>query len=141
MPLAYSSRQTAAGSRRRPPQIRMLSQQSSTSPTWTHFSYVDGATAIEAKDTIESNFNDLRQGPTQSIAVFKKEFDTQVRALEIAGGLPIEPEQLALKFPKKLDQVRHGAILVQLLNGRSAGGAFLTSANDAYVVAKDWRSA
>ena len=32
-------------------------------------------------------------------------------------------------------------MLVQLLNGRSAGGAFPASANDAYVVAKDWRSA
>ncbi len=38
----------------------------------TFFSHVDGATAMEAKDDIESNFNDLRQGPTQSIAVFKK---------------------------------------------------------------------
>ncbi len=38
----------------------------------THFSHDDGATAIEAKNNIESNFNDLRQGPTQSIAVFKK---------------------------------------------------------------------
>ncbi len=56
-----------------------------------HFSHVDGATTIEAKDNIESNFNGLRQGPTQSIAVFKKEFDTQVRALEIAGGQPIDP--------------------------------------------------
>jgi hypothetical protein len=102
---------------------------------------VDGATAIEAKDNIESNFNDLRQGPTQSIAVFKKEFDTQVRALEIAGGQPINPEQLALKFLNKLDQVRHGAMLVQSFNGRSAGGAFPATANDAYVVAKDWRSA
>ena len=32
-------------------------------------------------------------------------------------------------------------MLVQLLNGRSAGGAFPASANDAYVVAKDWISA
>ena len=107
----------------------------------THFSHVDGATAMEAKDNIESNFNDLRQGPTQSIAVFKKEFDTQVRALEVAGGDPISPEQLALEFLKKLDQVRHGAMLVHLLNGRSAGGAFPSTANDAYIVAKDWRSA
>jgi hypothetical protein len=107
----------------------------------THFSHVDGATAIEAKDNIESNFNDLRQGPKQSIAVFKKEFDTQVRALEIEGGQQIDPKQLALKFLKKLDQVRHGAMLIQLLNGRSAGGAFPASANYAYAAAKDWRSA
>jgi hypothetical protein len=32
-------------------------------------------------------------------------------------------------------------MLVQLLNDRSAGGAFPASANDAYEVAKDWRSA
>ena len=63
----------------------------------TNFS-VDGATAIEAKESIESNFNDLRQGPTQNSVVFKKEFDTQVRALENSGGQPIDPEQLALTF-------------------------------------------
>jgi hypothetical protein len=38
---------------------------------------VDGATTIDAKGNIESNFNDMRRGPSQSIAVFKKEFDTQ----------------------------------------------------------------
>ncbi len=73
---------------------------------------MDSATAVEAKGDIESNFNDLRQGPTPSFVVLKKEFDTQVRALEIAGGQPVVPDQLALKFLKKLDQVRHGAILV-----------------------------
>jgi hypothetical protein len=52
----------------------------------THFSHVDGATAIEAKANIESNFNDLHQGPTQCIVVVKKEFYTYVRALEIVGG-------------------------------------------------------
>ncbi len=36
----------------------------------TYFSRVDGATANEAKDKIESNFNDLCQGPTQSIAEY-----------------------------------------------------------------------
>jgi hypothetical protein len=66
---------------------------------------VNGATAIEAKVNIESNFNDLGQGPTQSIAVFKKEFDTQVRVLEIEGGQPLDLEQLALQFLEKLDQV------------------------------------
>ncbi len=78
----------------------------------TNFPHVDGATAIEAKDTIDSNFNEFRQGPTQIIAVFKKDFDTKVLALEIAGEQPIDPEQLALQFLTKLDQVRHSAMLV-----------------------------
>jgi hypothetical protein len=43
----------------------------------THFSHVDGATAIKANDNTESNLDDLRQGPTQSITTFKKEFDTR----------------------------------------------------------------
>jgi hypothetical protein len=64
-----------------------------------------------------------------------------MRALEVAGGYPISPEQLALKFLYKLYQVRNGAMLVQLLNGLSAGGAFLVTANDTYIVAKDWTSA
>ncbi len=32
-------------------------------------------------------------------------------------------------------------MFVQLMNGRSAGGAFPDSANAAYVIAKDWKSA
>ena len=77
----------------------------------------------------------MRKSPTQNIAVFKKDFDAQVCALEIAGGQPIDSELLAIMFLKKLDQVRHGAMFVQLLNGCSANGAFLGTANDAYVVA------
>lgn len=107
----------------------------------THFTHVDGATAVEARENLEETFGSLRQGPAQNIADFKKEFDTQVRGLEIAGAEPMSPEQLALKFLKKLDQVRHGNMFVHLMNGRSAGGAFPESANAAYVIAKDWKSA
>jgi hypothetical protein len=107
----------------------------------THFTHVDGATAVEARENLEETFGRLRQGPAQNISDFKKEFDTQVRGLEIAGADPMSPEQLALKFLKKLDQVRHGNMFVHLMNGRSAGGAFPESANAAYVIAKDWKSA
>ena len=95
---------------------------------------------MEAKDNIEFPFDDLRQGPTQNIAVITKEFDSQARTLEVAGGDPISPEQLAFTFLEKLNQVRHGDMLVHLLNIRSPGGVFFATANDAFIVAKDWRS-
>ena len=106
----------------------------------THFTHVDGATAVEAMDNLETMFNNLRQGPTQNIAVFKKEFDTQARCLEIAGAPPLDPQRLALKFLKKLDQARHGPMFVHLMNGRSAGGAFPDTVDAAYAIAKDWKS-
>jgi hypothetical protein len=106
----------------------------------THFTHVDGATAVEAIDNLEAMFSNLRQGPTQSIAVFKKEFDTQCQCLEIAGAPSLDPQRLALKFLKKLDQVRHGAMIVHLMNGRSAGGAFPETVDAAYSIVKDWKS-
>jgi hypothetical protein len=38
---------------------------------------------------------------------------------------------------KKLDQVRHGAMIVHLMNGRSAGGAFPETVDAAYSIAKN----
>ncbi len=68
----------------------------------THFTHVDGATTIEARKHLKETFGRLRQGPAHSISYFK-EFDTQVRGLEIAGADPMSQEQLALKFMKKLN--------------------------------------
>jgi hypothetical protein len=102
-----------------------------------HFSYVDGATAVEAIANLEAMFSNLKQGPTQYIAVFKKEFDTKCRCLEIAGAPPLDPQRLELKFLKKLDKVRHGAMIVLLMNGRSAGGGFLKTVDDVYSIAKE----
>jgi hypothetical protein len=52
-----------------------------------HFTRSDGATAVEAIDDLEAIFNNLHQGlPTQNIAVFKKEFETQTRCLEISSA-------------------------------------------------------
>jgi hypothetical protein len=42
----------------------------------TYLTHVDGATAVETIDNLEAMFSNLRQGPTQNIAVFKKEFDS-----------------------------------------------------------------
>jgi hypothetical protein len=57
----------------------------------TQFTHVDGATAVEARENLEETFGTLRQGPAQNISDFKKEFDTQVRCLEIAGADPMSP--------------------------------------------------
>ena len=107
----------------------------------THLTHVDGATAVEARENLEETFGRLRQGPAQNMSDFKKEFDTQVRGLTIAGADPISLEQLALKFLEKLDQVRHENMFVRLMNGSSVSGAFPESANAAYVIAKDRKSA
>jgi hypothetical protein len=56
----------------------------------THFTHVDGATAVEAIENLEEMFSNLRQGPTQNIAVVIKEFDTQCRCLQIAGSPPLD---------------------------------------------------
>ena len=67
---------------------------------------------------MEETFGKLGQGPAQNISEFKKEFDPQVRGLQIMGADPMSPEQLALKFLKKLDQVRNGNMFVHLMSGR-----------------------
>jgi hypothetical protein len=82
----------------------------------TYFTHVDGATSVEVRENLEETFGRLRQGPVHNISDFK-EFDTQVRGLEIAGADPKSPKQLALKFVKKLDQViRHGSKYVRPLD-------------------------
>jgi hypothetical protein len=69
----------------------------------THFTHVDEATAVEARENLEETFGRLRQGPAQNISDLKKEFDTQMRGLEIAGADPMSQEQPALKFMNKLN--------------------------------------
>jgi hypothetical protein len=64
----------------------------------THFTHVDGATVVEARENLEETFGRLRQGPAQNIADFKKEFDTQMCGLKIVSADPMNPEQLALIF-------------------------------------------
>ncbi len=43
----------------------------------------------------------------------------------------------AIWFLEKLDQARHGAIMVYLTNGRVVGQAFPAIADEAYIVVKD----
>ena len=107
----------------------------------THFTHVDGATAVEASENLEETFGRLRKGPKQNSPDFEKEFDTLARGLEIAGADPMGPKQLALKLLKKCDQDNRLNMFIRLMNGHSAGGAFPEFANAAYVIAKDWKSA
>ena len=46
----------------------------------------------------------------------------------------------AIWFLEKLDQARHGAMVLYLTNGRIAGQTFPATAGEAYIIAKDWKS-
>ena len=106
----------------------------------THFTHVGGATPAMAKINMQKSFNALEQGPSRSISEFKKEFDTLLRCMRGAGIPEMDGETLAIWFLEKLDQVRHGSMVLYLTNGRAAGQAFPATADEAYTIAKDWKS-
>ena len=106
----------------------------------THFTHVGGATPAMAKINMQKSFNALEQGPSRSISEFKKEFDTLVRCMRGANIPEMDGETSAIWFLEKLDQVRHGAMVLYLTNGRVAGQAFPATADEAYIIAKDWKS-
>ena len=57
------------------------------------------------------------------------------------AGIPeMDGETLAIWFLEKLDQVRHGFMVLYLTYGRAAGQAFPATADEAYTIAKDWKS-
>ena len=93
-----------------------------------------------AKINMQKSFNVLEQGPSRSISEFKKEFDTVLRCMRGAQIPDMDGETSTLWFLEKLDQVRHGAIMLSLTNGRAAGQAFPATSDEAYIIAKDWRS-
>ncbi len=43
-------------------------------------------------------------------------------------------------FLEKLDQVQHRAMVLYLTNGRDAGQTFPVIADEAFIIAKDWKS-
>ena len=106
----------------------------------THFTHVGGATPAMAKINMQKSFNALEQGPSRSISEFKKEFDTLLRCMRGAGIPEMDGETLAIYFLEKLDQVRHGSMVLYLTNGRAAGQPFPATADEAYTIAKDWKS-
>ncbi len=90
----------------------------------THFTYVGGATPAVAKINIQKSFNALEQGPFRSISEFKNEIVTLVRCMRGANIPGMDGETSAICFLEKLDQNRHGAMLLYLTNGKVAGQAF-----------------
>ena len=106
----------------------------------THFTHIGGATPAMAKINMQKSFNVLEQGPSRSIFEFKKEFDTLLRCMRGAQIPDMDGEASAIWFLEKLDQVWHGAMVLSLTNGRAAGQAFPATADEAYIIAKDWRS-
>lgn len=107
----------------------------------THFTHVGGAVnPAKAREDLEQIFNDLKQKPNEPVAAFKTEFDEQLRTLASAGAPAIEPDRLVLKFLRKLDQARHGPMVVQLTNTQAAGGAFPATVEAAYNLAREWTS-
>ncbi len=52
----------------------------------------------------------------------------------------MDGETLAIYFLEKLEQVRYASMVLYLTNGRAAGQPFPATADEAYTIAKDWKS-
>ena len=90
-----------------------------------------------AEINMQKSFNSLEQGHSRSISEFKKKLDTLLRCMRGAGIPEMDGETLAICFLEKLDQVRHGSMVLYLTNGRAAGQAFPATADEDYNIAKD----
>jgi hypothetical protein len=51
----------------------------------------------------------------------------------------MDTETSVIWFLKKIDQDRHGAMVLHLINDRAAGQVFPATANVAYIIAKNWK--
>ena len=106
----------------------------------THFTHVGGATPAMIKINMQKAFIVLEQGPSRSISEFTKEFDTLLRCMRGAGILEMDGETSIIWFLEKLDQDQHGAMVMSLTDRRAAGQAFPVTADEVYIIEKDWRS-
>jgi hypothetical protein len=97
----------------------------------THFTHVNGATPAMAKINVYKSFNALEQGTSRRISVFKIKFATLVRCMLVADILEMDGETSAIWFLEKLYQVRHGAMVLYLNNGRAVGQAFPATTDEA----------
>jgi hypothetical protein len=85
-------------------------------------------------------FDRFRQLPGVSIAVYKRDFLEHVASLEAAGMTADHDAVKALKFLNKLDQVRHGPMMVHLQNEAGAGRDYPQTVEAAYTRASTWTS-
>jgi hypothetical protein len=92
-----------------------------------HFTNVGGENHAMAKINMHKPFNALEQGPP-SISEFEKKFDTLERCMRGANIPAMDGETSAIWFLEKLDQVRHGAMVLYLTNDRVARQAFPATA-------------
>ena len=90
-----------------------------------------------AKINMQKSLIALQQGPSRSISEFKKKLDTSVRCMRDASIPEMDNETSVIWFLKKLYQLRHGAMVLYLTNGRVAGQAFPATTDEAYIIAKD----
>jgi hypothetical protein len=65
---------------------------------------------------------------------------TLMRCMRGADIPEMNGETSAILILEKLDHARHGAMVLYLANGRAAGQAFPATADEAYTIAKDWKS-
>jgi hypothetical protein len=93
-----------------------------------------------AKINMQKSFNTLDQGPSQIISEFTKGFDTLVRSMRGVEILEMDGETSAIWFVEELHQVRHGAMVLYLTNGRADGQALTATVEEAYIIAKHWKS-
>ncbi len=57
-----------------------------------------------------------------------------------ANIMEMDGEPSAIWLLEKLDQARHGAMVLYLTNGMVVGQAFPATADEAYIIVKDWKS-
>jgi len=111
----------------------------------THFT---NENAVEGAEMVTMNllakqevFDRFRQKPGVAISDFKRDFLKQVASLEAAGltadGEPVK----ALKFLRKLDPARHGAMMIYLQNEAGSGRPYPQTVEDAYRRASTWATA
>ncbi len=103
-----------------------------------HFTHVSCATPAMAKINMQKLFDALGQGPSRGIFEFKTEFNTLVRCMRGAGISKMNGETSAIWVLEKLDKVQHGVIVYYLTNSSDTEQAFPVTANEAYIIAKDW---
>ena len=86
-----------------------------------HFPHVCGATLSMAKSNMQKSFNVLELGPSRIIPEFEMEFDTLMCTIRRSNFPEMYSETSTIWFLEKLDQDRHGAMVIYLTNGMAAG--------------------
>jgi len=93
-----------------------------------------------AKINMQTSFNILKQGPFRDISEFKKEFNTLVRCMWGANIPEMVGKTFGIWLLEKQNTFRHCAKTLYITNGITAGQSIPATADEAYIIAKNWKS-